>query len=153
MLILGSLPGAASLARGQYYAQPQNSFWPILAALLGFDPLLPYTERAERLPERHIALWDVCHSGVRPGSLDSAIQRASIVPNDFAAFFKTHPGLRVIAFNGRTAEHLFRSLVLPTLPAALAPHFLPLPSTSPAYASLRMADKLARWRELLNWLV
>ncbi len=156
MLILGSLPGAASLARGQYYAQPQNSFWPILAALLGFDPLLPYTERAERLPERHIALWDVCHSGVRPGSLDSSIERRSIVPNDFAAFFRAHPALRAIAFNGRTAEHLFRSLVLPalpTLPAALAPHFLPLPSTSPAYASLRMADKLARWRELLNWLV
>ena len=151
LLILGSLPGAASLARGQYYAQPRNSFWPILAALLGFDPRLPYAERAARLPAHRIALWDVCRSGHRPGSLDSSIDRASIVPNDFAGFFRTHPALRCIAFNGRTAEHLFRSLVLPALPSAEL-RFLALPSTSPAHASLRPADKLARWRVLLDWL-
>lgn len=151
LLILGSLPGAASLARQQYYAQPQNSFWPILAALLNFDPLLPYAERAAQLPAHRIALWDVCRSARRAGSLDSAIDRASILPNDFAAFFQTHPHLRAIAFNGRTAEHLFRSLVLPTLPASAAElRFLALPSTSPAHASLRLADKLARWRALLD---
>ena len=159
MLILGSLPGAASLARGQYYAQPQNSFWPILAALLGFDPLLPYSKRAAQLLRHHVALWDVCHSGIRPGSLDSAIERQSIIPNDFAAFFLAHPALRTIAFNGRTAESLFRSLVLPELltqPAlsisAANLRFLSLPSTSPAHASLRFADKLTRWRALLDAL-
>ena len=159
LLILGSLPGAASLARRQYYAQPQNSFWPILAALLGFDPLLPYSKRAAQLLRHHVALWDVCHSGIRPGSLDSAIERRSIIPNDFAAFFRAHPALRTVAFNGRTAESLFRSLVLPTLLAqptlsisAANLRFLSLPSTSPAHASLRFADKLTRWRALLDSL-
>ncbi len=152
LLILGSLPGAASLARQQYYAQPRNSFWPILGALLGFDPALPYAQRAEQLPAHCIALWDVCQSGVRPGSLDSAIQRSSIVPNDFAAFLKMHSDLHAIAFNGRAAENLFRSLVLPTLPASAELRYLSLPSTSPAYASLRQADKLARWRALLDWI-
>ncbi len=153
VLILGSLPGAVSLARQQYYAQPQNSFWPILGSLLGFDPHLPYAQRAEQLRIHRIALWDVCRSGIRPGSLDSAIRRSSVTANGFEAFFRAHPSLRAIAFNGRTAEHLFRSLVLPTLPASTAELcFLPLPSTSPAYASLRSADKLAHWRTLLDWL-
>ena len=32
VLILGSLPGRLSLERGEYYANPQNAFWKILAA-------------------------------------------------------------------------------------------------------------------------
>ncbi len=153
VLLLGTLPGTASLARQQYYAQPRNGFWPILATLLGFDPALAYAQRAGQLSVHGIALWDVCRSGVRPGSLDSAIQRASILPNDFAGFLPSHPALRVLAFNGRTAESLFRSLVLPALPVSLAAlPTLTLPSTSPAYASMRFAEKLDRWRVLLNWL-
>ena len=153
MLLLGTLPGTVSLDRQQYYAQPRNGFWPILATLLGFDPTLPYAQRAAQLSAHGIALWDVCRSGVRPGSLDSAIQRASIQPNDFAGFLPSHPALRVLAFNGRTAESLFRSLVLPSLPASLAAlPTLTLPSTSPAYASMRFAEKLDRWRVLLDWL-
>ena len=31
VLILGSLPGRLSLERGEYYANPQNAFWKILA--------------------------------------------------------------------------------------------------------------------------
>ena len=153
VLLLGTLPGTASLARKQYYAQPQNSFWPILATLLGFDPALSYAQRVGQLSIHGIALWDVCRSGVRPGSLDSALQRASIQPNDFASFLCSHPALRVVAFNGRTAESLFRSLVVPALPASVATlPTLTLPSTSPAYASMRFAEKLARWRVLLDWL-
>jgi hypothetical protein len=33
VLILGSFPGARSLATGQYYAHPQNHFWRILQAV------------------------------------------------------------------------------------------------------------------------
>lgn len=153
VLILGSLPGEVSLARQEYYAQPQNSFWPILGSLLGFDPSLPYAQRTEQLRIHRIALWDVCRSGIRPGSLDSAIRRASIVPNDFADFLQTHPALRAIAFNGRAAESLFRSLVMPGLPTTAARlHWIILPSTSPAYASLRMAQKLTQWQVLSQWL-
>jgi double-stranded uracil-DNA glycosylase len=146
VLILGSLPGAVSLARGEYYAQPRNAFWPVMGAFVGAAPSLPYARRLERLTTNGIALWDVCASGFRPGSLDSAIALSSVVPNDFAAFFRDHPGIGLVCCNGGTAAELFRRLVLPGLPAeARAVRRLVLPSTSPAHAAMPFAEKLRRW--------
>lgn len=91
VLILGTLPGRTSLARGEYYAQPRNAFWPIMGDLFGAGPDLPYAERTSRLIERRIAVWDVCASAKRAGSLDSKIAIGSILPNDFNGFFASHP--------------------------------------------------------------
>jgi hypoxanthine-DNA glycosylase len=143
LLILGSLPGALSLARGEYYAQPRNAFWPIMGRLVGAAPELPYAERLDRLRAAGIALWDVCASGFRPGSLDAAIRRDSVVPNDFAVFFRAHPGIGAVCFNGATAADLFTRLVKPA-PPTLA--LTTLPSTSPAHAAMPLAEKLRRWR-------
>jgi len=149
VLILGSLPGQASLAAGQYYAQPHNAFWRIMGELVGAGLDLPYDQRIERLRESGIALWDVCHAAVRPGSLDSAIDLASVVTNDFALFFRQHPGIGHVCTNGGTSHRLYLRRVRPLLPepwSALPVHLLP--STSPAHASLRLAQKLERWRVL-----
>ncbi len=145
VLVLGSMPSQASLAAGEYYAHPRNAFWPIMGALFGFDARAPFSERAQRLMDNRIALWDVAHSCVRPGSLDAAIRE--VEPNDFAAFFRRHPRIRHIFFNGATAERLFIRLVLPTLDADVRsiPR-LRLPSTSPAHAALDFQAKLASWR-------
>jgi hypoxanthine-DNA glycosylase len=146
VLILGSLPGQASLRRQQYYAQPQNAFWKIMGRLFDAGPELPYDERARRLVAQGIALWDVCAAAQRPGSLDASIVHSSVVPNDFAAFIGSHPRLHLICFNGAKAADLYRRLVLPTLPAAPRPvGYETLPSTSPAHASMRFEEKLARW--------
>ena len=48
-LILGTMPGAASLAARQYYAHPRNAFWSILGELIGFDPRIDYLERTRKL--------------------------------------------------------------------------------------------------------
>jgi hypoxanthine-DNA glycosylase len=151
ILILGSLPGIASLAAQQYYAQPQNAFWRIMGRLAGAGPGLPYAERCARLVARGIAVWDVCESAHRPGSLDASIAADTIRANDFAGFFRAHPGIRRIGLNGATAARLYARLVLPTLPGRLRelPR-LQLPSTSPAHATLSLEQKLVRWAELFE---
>ena len=146
VLILGSLPGRMSLQMQQYYAQPQNAFWRIMGALFGAGPERPYAERTQRLRAAGVALWDVCHAAVRPGSLDSAIDLASVVPNDFVGFFAAHPRIGVVCLNGGTAARLYARLVAPGLPMEFAR--LPtvrLPSTSPAHAALRFEQKLELW--------
>ena len=153
VLILGSLPGQASLAAGQYYAQPQNAFWRVMGDLFDAGLDRPYDERAARLRAKGIALWDVCAAAVRPGSLDAAIELNSIVTNDFATFFAAHPRIAHVCANGGTAHQLYARRVQPGLPASQAA--LPLhrlPSTSPAHARLRYAQKLEHWRLLQELL-
>ncbi len=148
LLILGSMPGVASLNAQRYYAHPRNAFWPIMAILLGFAVDTPYERRLQHLLAARIALWDVLASCYRPGSLDSAIDPASQVANDFDRFLREHPHIQRICFNGGKAAQSFRRQVLPTLTRTDL-DFVQLPSTSPAHASLSFDAKLARWRDAL----
>ncbi|WLD58096.1 DNA-deoxyinosine glycosylase [Salinispirillum sp. LH 10-3-1] len=144
LLILGSMPGVASLNAQQYYAHPRNAFWPIMGGLFGASPELPYSERVAVLQAHGIAVWDVLASCERPGSLDAAITKSSMVPNDFNEFLTRHPSVRHVFFNGGTAEQSFRRHVLPLV----HDHTLilqRLPSTSPAHAAMSLAHKLAAW--------
>ena len=153
VLVLGSLPGQASLAAGQYYAQPQNAFWRIMGALLDAGPALPYAERVARLERASVAVWDVLAAGQRAGSLDSAIVRSTAVVNDFQSLFRRHAAISLVCFNGRTAEHLYLRRVHADLPArAQAIPLHRLPSTSPAHAGMPFAAKLERWSILLEHL-
>lgn len=145
ILILGSMPGEASLRAGQYYAHPQNLFWRIMGELLGTDPSVPYEQRIQALKSARIALWDVLHSCRRKGSLDSSIDDASLVPNDFAAFFRHHPKITRVFFNGAKAEACYRRHVRPVT-GTEAIEYLRLPSTSPANASITFERKLEAWR-------
>jgi hypoxanthine-DNA glycosylase len=151
LLILGSVPGLASLVQQQYYAHPRNAFWPIMAELLGFDADLPYGTRLQRLQNHRIALWDVVHRCQRPGSLDQNIAKDSVEANDFASFFGQHSQLRGICFNGGTAETLFKRHVMRggiSIPSGI--EMARLPSTSPANAGLRLEQKLEQWRLVIN---
>jgi double-stranded uracil-DNA glycosylase len=151
LLILGSMPSSKSLAEQQYYAHPRNAFWPIMGELFGFDPQLGYETRLAKLRANGVALWDVAHRCIRPGSLDSAMRE--VEPNDFPAFFAAHPHIRHIFFNGRKAEELYRRLVLPALTAeAQDIESVLLPSTSPAHAARDFAEKLAAWRAVRTTL-
>ena len=152
VLILGTLPGAVSLATGQYYAQPRNAFWSIMAEVAGAGPSLPYNERLRRLVEQRLALWDVCASALRPGSLDSRIRTDSIRRNDFRSFLGSHPDIRLVCFNGAKAAALFQP-VLPKLEAKwTSVRRVILPSTSPAHASMPLEQKIQAWRAVLTGL-
>jgi hypoxanthine-DNA glycosylase len=152
VLILGSMPGKASLRAKQYYAHPQNAFWRILAALLDFDPSDPYELRALALRAHGIALWDVMKSCTRESSLDSDVVESSIVPNAFPSFLRAHPHIRVVCFNGTKAEQSFQRHALPKLGTLGDLAYYRLPSTSPAHASLSFAKKLAAWRAVLRYV-
>ena len=147
VLILGSMPGKASLAAGQYYAHPRNVFWPVMGKLIGFNPDLPYEKRLQILRSAGIALWDVLGSCIRKSSLDAHIEADSLVPNDFQAFFRQHPNITRVFFNGAKAEQCFVKYVLPTLKANSL-HYQRLPSTSPANAGIPYEKKLLAWQEI-----
>lgn len=149
-LVLGSLPGAESLRRGEYYGLPANRFWWIMGRLVGALPALPYAERLERLTGAGLALWDVCQAAERPGSLDAAIIPASVVPNAIGALVAAHPSLRLLAFNGQAAHAIFRRHVLPgAAPSLAALPRVVLPSTSPAHAGMPAEQKFSRWHAAL----
>jgi len=149
ILVLGTLPSQRSLACGEYYAHPRNQFWRIASELLGVSIDLPYEARLQHLLDRHIALWDVCAAASRPGSLDARIEAVSVVPNDFAAFFATHPEIVRVCLNGQHASKLYQRLILRTLPDHLRFAGITLPSTSPANASIPFEDKLRAWAKAL----
>ncbi|MBV1790221.1 DNA-deoxyinosine glycosylase [Marinobacterium sp. D7] len=153
VLILGSMPGTASLNAQQYYAHPRNAFWPIMAQLCGFPAELPYEQRVAALNASGVALWDVIGRCFRPGSLDSSIHGDSIEPNDLAELIERLPQLRLIGCNGATAYKLLCKQ-WPELISALQGRveILRLPSTSPAHASLSREQKLQQWRVIEAYL-
>ncbi len=152
VLILGSLPGCVSLERGEYYAHPRNAFWDIMGNLFGASRDLPYALRLHRLKERGIALWDVCASGRRAGSLDGAI--ADEVTHDLDPFLKRHTCIKLICFNGSMAGRIFERRVLARAGARMdGIRREVLASTSPAHAAMTFEQKLKRWREVLESVV
>lgn len=151
VLILGSMPGKASLAANQYYAHRHNLFWPIMQQLFGADAAYPYQDRLAILQSHGIALWDVLKQCERHSSLDGDIVETSIVTNDFAAFFASYPQIRRIFFNGAKAEQMFKRYVWPGLIGLGLTELqdmllVRLPSTSPANASIPMSIKLQSWQ-------
>ena len=116
LLILGSMPGEASLKAGQYYAHPRNAFWHIMGELFGAGPSFPYQERVAILQSVGVALWDSLQVCIRFGSLDASIKEE--VANDFPALFAKYPNISHVFFNGSKAERSFLLHAKPALSAS-----------------------------------
>ena len=143
LVVLGSFPGAASLASRQYYGHPRNSLWRLLSALWGEDLVaLGYPERLDLVRRHGLGLWDVYRGCEREGSLDSAIRAA--VPNDLAILKRLAPGLRAVAHNGAESARSRR------ITEALGLDVHTLPSTSPANAAWSFERQLAAWRAVFS---
>jgi TDG/mug DNA glycosylase family protein len=145
LLVLGSLPGEASLAAGRYYAYPRNQFWRLMAAATR-QPLMEadYEARLAMLADAGVGLWDVVHSAERSGSLDAAIRDHRV--NALADLAGRLPRLRAIAFNGGKAAAIGRRQ-----PGIDNYALIDLPSSSPAHVR-PVEDKLVAWRALSRWL-
>lgn len=143
ILILGSFPGEASLAAGQYYAHPRNQFWRLLSAILDTDLVAqPYEQRLQRLRSHRIGLWDVIAACAREGSLDSAIRHAQ--HNDFTLLKRQCPQLKRVCFNGKTSGKQAPLFVAAGFETQI------LPSSSPAYAVMSFEQKLAVWCKIMQ---
>jgi len=143
ILILGSFPGAASLAAGKYYAHPRNQFWPLVSALVGEDlASLPYEKRLPRLLAHRFGLWDVLAGCEREGSLDSAIRNPAA--NDFERLRTLCPQLETVGFNGQASGKFAQQF------AAAGYRTVVLPSSSPAHMTMSFEQKLAVWRHLFD---
>ena len=146
VLILGSLPGEKSLAAQRYYAHPQNRFWYLVGKVIGaaLEPLA-YEARLEALLAAKVGLWDAIASARRNGSLDAAIRKAE--PNPLADLVSSLPELRAVSFNGKTSARLGIQQLAHT---GLA--LVPLPSSSPAHASMPLGEKEKLWGQLREFL-
>ena len=112
---------------------------------------MTYEQRTASLTSNRIAVWDVLASSVRPGSMDSDIEVSTARPNDFASFFETNTAIDLVCFNGRKAARMFEDLVLAEHAELRSDRqFETLPSTSPAFASMSVEEKLAKWSIVLR---
>jgi hypoxanthine-DNA glycosylase len=146
LLVLGSLPGAMSLAKHQYYAHPRNQFWRLMGAVIGCElATLNYDARIEALLGARVGLWDSVASATRKGSLDADIRLHA--PSDLAAMAVTLPGLRAVAFNGSTSARIGRA----QLAGVEGIDLVDLPSSSPAY-TLAFEKKRDAWLRLRAYL-
>ena len=147
VLVLGSLPGAASLRARQYYAHPQNAFWRLIGPVAGRDlAALAYPDRLAALRAARIGLWDVIATAARTGSLDAAIRAPEAA--DLRALVVRLPALRAVAFNGGTAARIGRRQLAGLAGLAL----VDLPSSSPAHARMTFTEKCTRWSVLAGYL-
>jgi len=145
LLVLGSLPGEASLAAARYYAHPQNGFWRLMGAVIGAElAALAYEARLATLLAAGVGLWDTIARARRPGSLDAAVRDAE--PNDLAALAATLPKLRAVGLNGALAARRGMAAL-----AGLGVALVPLPSSSPAH-TIAWAAKRDAWMALAPYL-
>jgi hypoxanthine-DNA glycosylase len=146
VLVLGTLPSDESLRVKQYYANPSNQFWKILAAVFGLSMPSTYAERVEYLRARHVGLWDVVRAAERKGSQDGDIKNPQ--PNDFGPLLAMCPNLRAMAVNGALAQDLFKKFVDAQIPPAI--HRIWLPSTSgiPGRNVPSFQGKVQQWKAI-----
>ncbi len=146
VLVLGTLPGERSLAEQRYYAHPQNRFWHLMGLAIGHELVpLAYEQRLAALLNAGVGLWDTVASAHRKGSLDAAIREAE--HNPLADLAASLPRLRAVAFNGATSARIGT----PQL-AGKGLSLVPLPSSSPANASVPLHEKEKLWSGLGEFL-
>ena len=145
VLILGTMPGKASLEKRQYYGYEHNAFWKLMFEILGVPFSESYKEKIKLLKSNFVALWDVISDCQRKGSSDTAIK--NIIYNDISGFLDKHKSIKAVFLNGKRAQKEFIKAVNCKMPAMV----LPMPSTSPAN-TIKYAVKLKEWKKIKDFI-
>ncbi|MFQ3174850.1 MAG: hypoxanthine-DNA glycosylase [Flavobacterium sp.] len=139
ILILGTMPGIASLEKQEYYAHPRNHFWKIIYTLFDSMPVSGvFNEKIKFLQLNKIGLWDVLENCERRGSLDVHIKNQT--ENDFKSLFQEFPGINKIVFNGKESYRFFAN----KFGQIEGITYYVMPSTSPAN-TIAFENKLKSW--------
>jgi hypoxanthine-DNA glycosylase len=139
ILILGTMPGIASLEKQEYYAHPRNHFWKIIYTLFDKLPVSDnFEEKIKLIKAYKIGIWDVLENCERKGSLDIHIKNHK--PNDFYNLFKTYPNIKKIIFNGKESHRYF----IKNFEQKKGITYFVMPSTSPAN-TMSFENKLKNW--------
>lgn len=142
ILILGTLPSKKSLELRQYYGHSRNAFWRILFSLFCKEFSSNYDHRKSLAVENNIAIWDVCYTAIRKGSLDSNIKNE--IPNKIDKLIELNPSINTIAFNGQKSAKLYAKY----FPKFDNINYITLLSTSPANAKYSFEEKLRDWKQI-----
>lgn len=145
-LVIGTMPGVASLAAAEYYAHPRNAFWTIISDIFNDGHAFKnYQEKISCLLKFGIGLWDNLQYCEREGSLDGNITNE--LPNDFETLLWQNPQIKCLLFNGQKSFAFFKKYHEPLLHQV---EWRLMPSTSPANARLTYDDKLKIWQSALK---
>lgn len=151
VLILGSMPGAQSLTKQQYYANPRNRFWRIMYALFNQEYVNPsYAEKTNFVKKHQIALWDSIHYCKRQGSLDSAIKDEE--PNNIPGLLRAYPDIRAIAFNGSKSFAVFKKHFKALIPNSIDLMKMPSTSPTPSRYPKTLNEKIEEWSKIKKYL-
>ena len=145
VLILGTMPGKASLEKRQYYGYKYNAFWKLMFDILGVPPGKSYKDRTKLLKSGSVALWDVISSCQRKGSSDTAIKNT--IYNDISGFLDKHKSIKAVFLNGKAAHKAFIKAVSGKTGAKV----FAMPSTSPAN-TVKYAVKLEKWKKIKDFI-
>ncbi len=136
------MPSKKSLELQQYYGHPRNAFWKILFTLFYSTYTSNYDEKKSLAIENNIAIWDVCYTAKRKGSLDSNIEDES--PNKINELIALNSSINTIAFSGQKAAKLYAKYFT-NLDSI---NYITLLSTSPANAKYSFEEKLKDWSQI-----
>ncbi|NRS87612.1 hypoxanthine-DNA glycosylase [Flavobacterium sp. 7E] len=144
ILVLGTMPGIASIEKQEYYAHPRNHFWKIMYTLLSEIPVdEKFENKIKLLQNHHIGLWDVLENCERKGSLDVNIKNQK--ENDFESLLEKYPGIKKIVFNGKESHKYF----FKKFGQIKGITYYVMPSTSPAN-TMSFDKKLEYWSDFLK---
>lgn len=144
ILILGTMPGAMSLLKQEYYAHKQNQFWKIMFTVFS-NAIIPddFAARVAFIQQNKIGLWDVLANCERKGSLDIHIKNHT--ENEIPQLLQHYPKIKKILFNGKESHRYF----MKKFGNIDGVEFHVMPSTSPAN-TIKFEEKLRLWQIALE---
>lgn len=148
VLIMGSFPGRSSTLstgpQGQwFYSAKRNQLWKILEIVFN-QPLPDQATKAAVLASRGIGIGDILLQirRLKQSNADQDLQIITYNDKAIAAILQKYPDVQ-ICFTSRFVEKQFKKLF------AAHPHTVLLPSPSPRYARLTLAEKAAIYKQIL----